>query len=161
MPATASGFASVDIKPVPLPNQIPYDMPKVHVGQLVNWFAGCSPSSPPEPCIVKRFTHRTVLLVAVDRNSIVSNYGVYHAGDPAVQNPHIRVNGCWDYTPWDKELRDRIERLERGVGQLRTELGIVDPDAPEVVVETEEERARKAAELAEALEQDAGVSEME
>lgn len=163
MPANkyGSGFATVDIKPVPLPNHLPYDMPDVHVGQLVNWFAGCSPSSHPEPCIVKRVAHRTVLLTAVDKNAIVPHYAIHHAGDPAVQNPNIRLNGCWDRTTWDKEIYDRLDRTERAVAQIRAELGIVDPDAPAVVVESDEERERKAAELAKALEQDADLLEVE
>jgi hypothetical protein len=156
------GFASVEIKPKPLPNQLPYDMPPVHVGQQVLWFANCSPSSRPEPCTVQRVSHRNVLLTANNANASVPSYGIVHAGDPGVQNPNIRQNGCWDYTKWDHAMLARIDKLEHALAQIRDELGIADPDAPvPVPVETEEARQHRMAELEAAMEQDAGLSDTE
>lgn len=50
---------------------------------------------------------------------------VRHRDDPRLKvgNAYILQKGCWDYTPWEKQLRARLSELEATVAKLVNDLG--------------------------------------
>jgi hypothetical protein len=108
-----------------------YTMPSVRLGQLVMFYPNANTGE----------TNGVVAkVIGVNRDQIHVETGgtdrfpshqlnafpsVRHRTDPklATSNSFVLRYGCWDYTPWEKELHERIAALETKVEKLLNDLG--------------------------------------
>lgn len=156
-------FAATFAPPV-IPNQLPYDMPQPQVGDTVLWYANASPSVPPLPCAVAKVLHRYCELNPIGTNLITFPERVRHAGDPGLQNPNIRQDGCWDFTPEYYRRREWEAKVEERIAKLGAEWGLKfdGEDAPSATTpETPEEKAERMRQLKAAMEDEGEATEVE
>ena len=90
-----------------------YQMPSPRVGQIVNWYhGGFKNDSRPTPAVVltsDAFSISVTLLVPGTR----WQEGVRHVDDPSARESEIVNNGSWDFTDYDKDLRDRLDSIDK------------------------------------------------
>lgn len=108
-----------------------YKMPEVQLGQFVMHFAdnGSNEDTGVVAQVIGVWRDLVTLNLfgaANQPQSFISQKSqVRHRSDPrlATGNKHILMPGCWDYTPWEKQLRGRLETLETTVNKLVNDLG--------------------------------------
>lgn len=101
-----------------------YTMPKVNVGQMVQYFTD-GERERPLAGVVRRVSQRSIDIVTIDTN-VVDHNSVRHATDTDLpNNPNLRKFGTWDFVPGENaaarevtELKMTIERLTKRLERL-------------------------------------------
>jgi hypothetical protein len=166
----ATGFAVRDFARPPEPSSIPFDMPPIYPGQIVNFYPNCNPSVAPVPAAVIQVQSRRVTVASLANRLPITDGWVRHAADPLTIKKEERENGCWDYTARDRELFSMMlamQHMQQCLAVIARELQIELPmpgerdqdaplpEAPRVELTPEEAKAQQAA-LLEAMEDEAG-----
>lgn len=109
----------------------PYKMPEVLLGQFVMYYPdnGVNEAVGKVAKVVGITSDLLTLEVGgndqTPQSFLTNKAQVRHRTDPrlATGNQFIIRNGCWDYTPWEKNLRAEMAELKSTVAKLVADLG--------------------------------------
>lgn len=107
----------VALKPSPVETEpAPYVMPRPDRGQRVIFHRNCIKNSITDSVgYVDDVSPMNITLIVAGRML----ESVPHCSDPRVkENPNLRENGMWDFSPSDKAINDRLEKLESQMADL-------------------------------------------
>ena len=84
---------------------MPYRMPHVEVGMIVNWYPEGNKNDV-HAAIVSQVGDEAISLnvVAPDIHNTKAYSGVPHAAKPEINKHVLRENGCWEHSPWMKNV---------------------------------------------------------
>lgn len=101
-----------------------YTMPKVAVGQPVQWFNNAD-TSRPKGALVARASDRSISVVTYS-GQLIEQPAVRHLSDPDLKNnERLRAFGAWDYLPmvWQEDgFRKEVAELKQLVSRLSDRL---------------------------------------
>ncbi len=91
----------------------PYVMPRVEVGQVVNWSQGRGDPRPAAGVVVKVGTQSIAVAVHIDNiRDHLTKTGVRHVSDPFLDRTPAHDSGVWELTARDKRINALLESFD-------------------------------------------------